>query len=174
MLIRRRFSWALLLTTLAIVFSTALSAFGQGSEKLFFIQRSKNTSEIHYDARVGADGKLDPKAPVDSYWRSKTKEGWSRSGISFFQRIAYGHDVDAAGDGTYAMKLKAFPDRPLTLLQVDGRWRARTTIAGKRAYLTRLYVATDESGVMPKVLYVDIFGEDASTGKALQEHIVKN
>jgi Domain of unknown function (DUF4833) len=170
---RRAFSWALLLATLALALSSALSAFGQGSEKLFFIQRSKNEHEIHYDANLTADGKLDPKHPVDGYWMSKTATGWERSDITLLQRIAYGFDVEPAADGAYAMKLKAFPDRTLMLVQVDGKWRARTMIDGKRAYLTRLYVATDESGVMPKVLYVEVFGETVS-GKPVQEHIVKN
>jgi hypothetical protein len=116
---------------------------------------------------------LDPKDPVEGYWLNKAEDG-SRSSITVLQRIAYGFDVDANGDGTWKMKLKAFSERPLTLVRVNGRWRGRTTIAGKQAYMTRLYVATDESGVMPKVLYVDIFGEDAGSGAAVQEHIVKN
>jgi hypothetical protein len=61
----------------------------------------------------------------------------------------------------------------LTLLQVSGKWRARTTIGGKQAYLNRVYIATDESGVFPKVLYVDIFGEEVGTGNAITEHLVK-
>ena len=48
-----------------------------------------------------------------------------------------------------------------------------TTIDGKKAFMNRLYVATDESGVMPTVLYIDVFGEDMATGAALKEHIVK-
>ena len=39
--------------------------------------------------------------------------------------------------------------------------------------MSRLYVATDESGVFPKVLYVDVFGEDMASGAPLTEHIVK-
>ncbi len=54
-----------------------------------------------------------------------------------------------------------------------GRWRVQTTIAGKQAFMDRLYVATDESGVFPKVRYVDVFGEDMATGKPIQEHITK-
>jgi hypothetical protein len=158
----------------AVLTLPGATAFAQvTAEKLFFIQRSKNANEVHYDARVTKDGALDPKDPVEGYWLNKA-EGGGRSSITVLQRIAYGFDVDANGDGTWKMKLKAFSERPLTLVRVNGRWRGRTTIAGKQAYMTRLYVATDESGVMPKVLYVDIFGEDAGSGAAVQEHIVKN
>ena len=35
---------------------------------LFIIERSKNANVVHYDARLTADGKLDPKEPVIAYW----------------------------------------------------------------------------------------------------------
>src|SRR5262249_18257317 len=103
----------------------------------------------------------------------KAEDG-SRSSITLLQRIAYGFDVDSNGNGTWRMKLKALPERPLTLIRVSDRWRAQTTIGGKQAYMTRIYVKTDESGVMPKVLYVDVFGEEVGSGTAVQEHIVKD
>ena len=171
MLSRRSFGLAA--AALAVAGATAFSAMGQTANKLFFIQRSKNANEVHYDARVLADGSLDPKTPVEGYWLNKAEDG-SRSPITFVQRIAYGFDVDANGNGTYTMKLKALPDRPLTLLKVSDKWRAQTTISGKQAYMNRIYVATDESGVFPKVLYVDVFGEEVGSGKAVQEHMVKN
>jgi hypothetical protein len=165
-------SWLLPLVTLAIVVFTTVSALGQGTEKLFFIQRSKNANEVHYDARVNADGTLDAKNPVDGYWINKAEDG-SRNPISFIQRVAYGYDVEPTGSGTYALKLKAFKERPMWIVKVGGRHRVQTTIAGKQAYMDRLYVATDESGVIPAVLYVDVFGQDMATGAAVKEHIVK-
>jgi hypothetical protein len=171
MLARR--SVLLACSALPLVLLAAAPALGQSVDKLFFIQRSKNANEVHYDARVTKDGSLDPKTPVEGYWLNKAEDG-SRNPISLLQRIAYGFDVDPAAGGTYTMKLKAFGDRPLTLLRVGGRWRAQTTISGKPAYMTRLYVATDESGIMPKVLYVDVFGEEVGSAKAIQEHLVKN
>jgi hypothetical protein len=160
--------------TVAVLALLGARAYAQvTADKLFFIQRSKNANEVHYDARVTKGGTLDPKDPVEGYWLNKASDG-SRSPITVLQRIAYGFDVDANGDGTWKMKLKAFSERPLTLIRVAGRWRAQTTIAKKPAYMTKLYVATDESGVMPKVLYVDVFGEEVGSGAALQEHIVKN
>jgi hypothetical protein len=57
---------------------------------------------------------------------------------------------------------------------VKDKWRAETTIGGKQGFLTKLYVKMDEKSAMPKVLFVDIFGEDAGTGSKLTEHITKN
>jgi hypothetical protein len=168
-----RRSFGLVLAASSVALFTAYSALGQTAHKLFFIQRSKNANEVHYDARVMGDGNLDAKKPVEGYWLNKAEDG-SRSDITLLQRIAYGYDCDPNGDGTWKMKLKALPERPLTLLKVSDRWRAQTTIGGKQAYMNRIYVKTDESGVMPKVLYIDVFGEEVGSGAAVQEHIVKD
>jgi hypothetical protein len=148
------------------------AALADGTQQLFFIQRSKNANEVHYDARVDANGALQAKDPIDAYWLRKAGDG-SRGPITMLQKIAYGYDVDPAAAGTYTMKLTALKERPLTLLQVGGKWRAQTTIGGKQGYLSRVYIATDESGVFPKVLYVDLFGEEIGTGAAITEHLVK-
>ena len=76
MLSRR--SFGLVAASLAVCTATALSAFGQSAQKLFFIQRSKNANEVHYDARVLGDGNLDPKNPVDGYWLNKAEDGSRR------------------------------------------------------------------------------------------------
>jgi Domain of unknown function (DUF4833) len=165
-------AWLLPVAALALVALTAFSAFAQGSQKLFFIQRSKNANEVHYDARLKSDGAIDPENPVEGYWLNKASDG-SRSGISLMQRVAYGFDVEATGNGTYALTLKAFKERPMWIVKAGGRYRVQTTIAGKQAYMDHLYVATDESGLIPKVLYVDVFGEEMAGGAAIQEHIVK-
>jgi hypothetical protein len=165
--------WLLVIAVLAVAVSTAFSALGETSQNLFFIQRSKNADEAWYDARVRADGSLDPKDPVDSYWLNKGTDGGKRASITFFQKIAYGFDTEPTGKGTYFLKLKAFSERQMWIVKAGERWRVQTTIAGKQAYMSRIYGATDESGVMPKVLYVDVFGEDMATGAPLTEHLVK-
>jgi hypothetical protein len=163
----------LILAALAAVALTAVSALADGvTQPLFFIQRSKNANEVHYDAHVTRDGALDPNDPVEGYWLNKAEDG-SRSGITLIQRVAYGYDVQATGNGTYALKLKAFSERPMWIVKNGTRWRVETYISGQQAYMDRLYVATDESGVFPKVLYVDVFGVDMATGKPVTERIKK-
>lgn len=168
-----RLSWLAALLTLAVLLTLGVSAFADNTEPLFFIQRSKNANEIHYDARVTSNGALDAKDPIDAYWLRKATDN-SRGPIGVFQKMAYGYDVDKNADGTYKMKLTAFKKRPLTLVRVNGKWRAQVMIAGKDAYLNHLYIATDESGVIPKVLYVDVFGEETSGGKPVTERLVNN
>lgn len=166
-----------ILTTFALAMSTAVPALADDPvtyDKLFFIQRSKNANEVHYDARVQKDGTLHPKEPMVGYWLNKAEDG-SRSSISMMQKIAYGYDTEPGQNGSWVLRLKAFKERQMWIVKAkNGKWRVQTKIAGKDAYMSRLYVATDESGVMPKVLYVDVFGEDINEGKPVQEHIVKN
>lgn len=154
--------------------ASALPASAQPPQKLFFIQRSKNADEVHYDAKLNADGSLATKDPVDGYWMNKGADGsFFRAELSFFQKKAYGWDTESTPNGSTALKLTAFKDRPMWIVKANGRYRVQTTIAGKQAYLSRLYVATKEGGILPTVLYVDVFGEDASSGAALTEHINK-
>ena len=44
------------------------------------------------------------------------------------------------GDGSYEVTLVSVPGRVFILAMVDGRPRLRTPLAGKDAYVTRVYV----------------------------------
>jgi hypothetical protein len=172
MLLRR----ALLLALPFLALSSALPAAADDVtyEKLFFIQRSKNANEVHYDARVAKSGQLDEDEPVVGYWINKA-EGGGRSSLTFLEKAAYGYDVEPASGGTYALSLEAFEDRPLTLRKdAKGAWRVAMKVAGKDAYLQKLYVATDESGFVPSVLHVDVFAVGTADGKPLQERLKKD
>ena len=154
---------------MATAFSTLANA---PPDKLFFIERSKNADQAHYDARTKADGTLDPGDPVDGYFFNKNPDGtWVRADFTWLQKRAYGWDTARTPNGTMALKLRAFNDRPMWIVKYNGHWRVQTTVGGKQAYLKKLYVATDESGIIPKVRYVDVYGEDAASGAALTEHL---
>lgn len=167
-----------LLTSAAIAFGivepVASAAETITYDKLFFIQRSKNANEVHYDARVTASGALDAKDPMIGYWINKA-EGGTRSGLTFAERVAYGYDcVEVKDRSGWRLVLKAFPERTMWLVKTDsGRWRARTVVSGRHAYVSKLFVATDESGAFPKVLFVDIYGEDVRSGAVVREHLEK-
>lgn len=166
----------LLLAVPVLALSSALPAAADDvtHAKLFFIQRSKNANEVHYDARVAKGGQLDEDEPVVGYWINKA-EGGGRSSLTFLEKAAYGYDVAPANRGTYALTLEAFDDRPMIIRKdARGAWRVAMTVSGKEAYLQKLYVATDESGLVPSVLYVDVFAEAAADGKPLQERLKRD
>jgi hypothetical protein len=141
---------------------------------LFIIQRSKNANEVHYEVQANADGSL-KEEPVIAYWVLKA-DGGGREDLGWFEKkMAYGFDVeDADSKGEREMKLTAWEDRTLTLKKDEnGKWRALTKIDGKEAYLTRLFIKTDESGITPSVLSIDLYGEEVDGGDPVEEHVDK-
>ena len=171
----RRFFLAALAALAVLPAIPALSegtAQAEGLVTLFQIERSKNTNEIHYAAQVGKDGALDAKEPVAAFWVMKAEDG-RREGLTFMERkMAYGVDATARGS-EFDIKLAAAPERAIKLISVGGRWRAQTLLNGKSAYLSRIFITTKEGGVMPTVVSIDLYGEDAASGKTIQEHVNK-
>jgi len=77
---------------------------------LFIIERSKNANVVHYDARLTADGELDPKEPVIAYWIRLAEDG-RREELSWIEKKkTYGFTIkpDQSGKG-YKMTLVAAP-----------------------------------------------------------------
>ena len=161
-----------------LVVLPAIPALSEGTAQaeelitLFQIERSKNTNEIHYAAKVSKDGTLDAKEPVAVFWVMKAEDG-RREGLTFMERkMAYGVDATARG-AEFDVKLAAAPERAIKLISVGGRWRAQTLLNGKSAYLSRIFITTKEGGMMPTVVSIDLYGEDAASGKTIQEHVNK-
>jgi hypothetical protein len=141
---------------------------------LFIMQRSTNTNEVHYDVKVGADGAL-AEEPVVAYWVMKA-EGGGREELTFFEEeMAYGFEVlEPDGNGDRELKLVAFDKRTIRLTKAKdgGQWRALTQIDGEDAYMTRLFIEVDDSGITPTVLSIDVFGETVDGGDPVEEHMV--
>lgn len=139
---------------------------------LFRIERSKNANIVQYDAMVEGDD-LDAKAPVVGYWVMKAEDG-KRKGLNAFDKLAYGFSVEPErGTKAWFLRLKAASDKAIRLHPTaPGRWVPLVDIDKRLAVLERLYVATNESGIVPKVLYVDVFGVEASTGAAVRERLI--
>jgi hypothetical protein len=141
---------------------------------LFIIQRSKNANEVHYEVQVDANGEL-AEEPVVAFWIMKA-EGGGREDLTYFERkLAYGFEVlPSDGNGGREMKLVAWEDRTIRLVKdEDGNWRAQTRIDGEDAYLTRLYIETDESGLTPSVVHIDIFGHTIDGNDPVEERVVQ-
>src|ERR1035437_1974022 len=52
------------------------SVWAEGTnQSLFVIEWSKNANVVQYDARLTADGVLDPKEPVEVYWILLAEDG---------------------------------------------------------------------------------------------------
>jgi hypothetical protein len=138
-------------------------------QRLFHIERNKNANIVCYDAMVLADGTLREKDPVDVYWL-KLAEGGDRKGLKWIERrLAYGIKVIEHDGDRVVLDMRADVKRPVFVEAVGDTMRALMDIGGRRAVVERIYIFADESGAMPKVLYLELFGFDATSGDSLYE-----
>lgn len=140
-----------------------------GAAPLFTIARSKNANVVRYVASRDESG-LDPRRPIDAYWLMLAEDR-RREELCWAERqLAYGFEVSAASREGCVLRLTALRQRALVVARQGPTFRAMVGIAGKRATLERIFVRTNEGGLLPSVQYVDVFGT-AVDGSPLKERI---
>jgi hypothetical protein len=158
----------------AVVVLLAAPAAAQiSTSPLFIIERSKNANVVHYDARLTADGKLDPKEPVVVYWVRLAEDG-RRKELSWIQKkMAFGFTVtpDPSLDG-FRMTLMAAPERQITVKKEKDAVRAEAVIDGRPAVLEKMYINSSDGLMGPKVHYIEVHGKDLQTGEERRERMV--
>jgi hypothetical protein len=142
------------------------------SVSLFYIQRSSNINTIIYDANLGIDKKLDPKNPVHTYW-IRYNEGSKKQELTNIQRsLAYGlHTKATVGEsGSHDGHFFAYRKRKFVVkMNTKGEPIALFPINGKMQVLKKVFVKVDESGMMPSVISVELWGRDVTTDKEVYE-----
>ena len=142
------------------------------SNLLFYIQRSSNINAIVYDANFGIDKKLDPKNPVHTYWILYNQGGKKQELTSIQRSLAYGLHTrpTAAETGSYEGYFFAYRKRRFVVkLNSKGEPMALFPINGKMQILKKVFVKVDETGIMPSVIYVELWGRDVLTDKEVYE-----
>jgi hypothetical protein len=140
---------------------------------LFIIERDKNTNVVHYDARLTADGQLDPKEPVIAYWALLAGDG-RREELNWIEKkLAYGFTVkpDPSVNG-YRMSLVAAPEKQIIVKKVKDAVHAEGVINGRPAVLEKLHIHATDRLTGPKVHYIEVYGKDLQTGEKLREKMV--
>jgi hypothetical protein len=144
------------------------------TQPLFIIQRSKNANVVHYDARLTADGKLDPNEPVVAYWVLLAEDGRREELSSIEKKMAYGFrtKADPSVNG-YKMTVVAVPKGEITVRKVGDVVRAELVIDGHPSVLERIYINATDGLLGPKVHYIELYGKDIETGEKRYQKIVK-
>jgi len=143
----------------------------QTEKSLFFIQRNLNRHTIMYDLNLNEDGTINRKEPLDNYWRQYESTGLRREMSWLEEWLAYGYRAKKKAENIYQVKLRAHKERFITLKNESGKWIATININGEESYLTNIYAYADESGILPDVKHVDIYGINKKTGKLVKERI---
>jgi hypothetical protein len=142
---------------------------------LFYLQRSTNANTIVYAANMDAQGHIDPDTPIDAYWRRYAEEG-QRRGLHFLERlVAFGvHARPIAGHAnTFNADIAGYPERSFSVeIDKTGSPEAVTKMGARNARLVAAYLQLDEHGLIPSLVYCDIYGVDQATGQLLKEHLV--
>lgn len=138
--------------------------------QLFFLQRSANENTVVYAARFRADGSLDPKNPVQVYWRRYNTDGRVKGLKYIEQRFAFGVSFRRQDDGSFVVWARGLP-RHAFLLRPAGPNKAEvfTTIGGTTARPVYVFFNLDESGLIPRVTDYALYGYRADTGAAITE-----
>ena len=167
---------SLSITVLVLSLATVLVANDgdRSTHRLFHVERSKGPQVVCYDAVV-VNGKLHENEPVDVYWLHP-ESGNAREELNWVERWkAYGVEVMKSYPGQDSCDVTMRAHRkPMRIVQRGGKWMALTYIDGKVCELIKLYVATDESGVFPKVLYIKLTGKVRWSGEIVTETIVQD
>lgn len=136
--------------------------------RLFRFERSTNDNIVCYDVRL-KNGKLDMEKPMDVYWSKLSHEYRKSSGLNLFERrFVFGYNIRSRGNDEVSFVLRASSKKLMHVRQVNGKWRAVTDIAGRKAYITRMYVKMKSA---MKAEYLDIHGRDMENGNEVSERL---
>ena len=136
------------------------------TQHLFKIERSKNANIVQYDVQMKADGMLDPKKPVVAYWIRHAKDGQKEDLNWVEKNFAYGFKTKYnAKMNTADIDMVAKINRKINVQEVQGEYRAETTIDGQSAYLEKIFISSKGKGMSTEITYMELFGKDIQTGE---------
>jgi hypothetical protein len=140
---------------------------------LFVIERSTNANVIHYDAKLGSDGMLDPSEPVVAYWIMAAEDG-RRLPLSQLERnYAYGFTIQKkVSKSAYRMVLVSQKEREILIIQNAAGVHAETMIGGHSSILNKIFVKTRLSGLLRTADYIELYGVDVVSGAKSYEKIL--
>ena len=167
--------------SLFVVFSTALFSQEENypippktNELLFYIQRNHNANTIVYDANFDGNGNLIQNKPINVYWLRYDEKGQKMKLRTIEKWYAYGVECYKSKDKPYFnVELAANNKKEFKLLQTAPNKAVLTTsINGKSSVIEHMYIFADNTGIWPKVKYIEIFGNDDSSGENTFQKIV--
>jgi hypothetical protein len=171
----REVSYRVDMKTVPLLLAAAAALWGSDlgrQQPLFIIERSTNANVVHYDANLAPNGELDRRQPVNAYWIMAARDGRREELSGFEKSRAYGFNIEPEADShAYRLELVAQKNRAIRVYRNGDTVRAETTIDGRRAYLTRIFVNARKVLAVPTVHSIELFGIDPKTGQAVHETV---
>ncbi len=140
---------------------------------MFYVQRTPNTNTIAYELNYKDGLSLDEENPIHIYW-IRYQEGGVKKDLNYIQRkFAYGLHIKKLAASNYELRFVSYDKHPMYLKKAtDGKYYVFTDIQKRQAVLKRIYLKIDGGTFWsPNVLYIELKGYDAATGKDIIERI---
>ena len=141
------------------------------AQRLFHIERNKNTNIVVYDAQVLPDSNLAEEDPVTVYWLKLAEGGHRKELKGIEKKMAYGFSVESREGNRLVIEMKADVGRNLVVDMHEGVYRAFMEIDGRQALLEKIFIFAKEKFPIPDVKYLELFGVDVETGEDLYEKL---
>lgn len=141
---------------------------------LFYIQKSFNQNTVVYCMNHNEKGQIDANNPVNVFWRRYQEDGRKRDLTQIEKTFGYGVKAKPlkTKPNTYIFSIAAIKDKQFIVTQTDDlKPHVITTIDNKTAVIKRVFIKAEHIKLLPKVFYVEVFGNDIKTKKPVYERI---
>ncbi len=141
---------------------------------LFYIQRNHNANTIVYDAKYDSKGNLNTDEPITVYWRRYDEQGQKMELRTVEKWYAYGVDwKKIKNKKSFEIKLVANENHKFFLQQLAPNKSIITTkINKKNSILDHIYIFADNTGIWPKVKYIELFGVNINSNEKTYEKLM--
>jgi hypothetical protein len=143
------------------------------SVPLFTIEKSSNANRVQYDARVMADGHIDPHQPVVAYWIMAAENG-RRQELNILERAkAYGFTLHQDGVDSYRLWVVSHPKKEIHVFVDGATVRAEAVIGGRVALVEKIFIQMRKSLLLSFPDFGEMFGFDRETGEKRMEKVFR-
>jgi hypothetical protein len=143
------------------------------SVPLFTIEKSSNANRVQYDARLTADGHIDPHQPVVAYWIMAAENG-RRQELNILERAkAYGFTLRRDGLDSYRLWVVSHREKEIHVFRDGSTVRAEAVIGGKVALVEKIYIQMRKTLLLNFPDFGEMFGFDKETGEKRYEKVLR-
>jgi hypothetical protein len=143
------------------------------SVPLFTIEKSSNANRVQYDARLTADGHIDPHQPVTAYWIMAAENG-RRQELNILERAkAYGFTLHQDGPDSYRLWVVSHREKEIHVFRDGATVRAEAVIGGRVARVEKIFIQMHKSFLLSFPDFGEMFGFDKETGEKRYEKVLR-
>jgi len=143
------------------------------SVPLFTIEKSSNANRVQYEARVMADGHIDPHQPVVAYWIMAAENG-RRQELNILERAkAYGFTLRQDGQDSYRLWVVSHREKEIHVFRDGATVRAEAVIGGRVSLVEKIFIQMHKTLLLSLPDFGEMFGFDRETGEKRYEKVLR-